>query len=252
MTHYPAEVMSARKLLRYALRMHYLSLKHTIFFLLMLVIIKYIALFFIHLTDRVWLQSIIEIIAIPFFLYFFAAGLLATHYAYTDQSLRFNGGYLKIIWKRQWDIYKTFFIYAVGFFVVYGIMLLVVFLTNRIAHTTDASSNYIILLIGAVLLVMYGAMLYFSVPLIIIDKKPNGNVFYRSILLSEKNKFGVILSLSILGATLLLLMPGMLHEYFLSAYHLNAVFDFLVLCVAAPIYFNFLLFLINDSKLSLK
>lgn|SRR3990167_3815248 len=252
MTHYPAEENSARKLLRLSVKLHYVTLKYTISFFLAMVILKYIALFSLSFSIHYWLQILVEIITGFIIFYFFAAGLHSAHYALMDKPVESMMANLKIIWEKKKIIYQTLVIYLLSVIAIFWLGKLIIVIVNRIAHNTTGEPTTAGIMIGAVLLIICAAMFYFSVPLAIIDKKPNHNFFYQSMLLSEKNKFGILLSYSILGATLLLLAPGMPHEYFLHVYHLDIVFDFIVLSVAGPIYFNLLLLLINDSKLLVK
>lgn len=248
MNRYPTEVVATRKLLRRAVRLHYLTLKHTIFFLLLITATKYAAVLLIDLVPNLYLDIVIEIIAAVFVVFFFSAALLSTHRSFIDKPFQSNKESLKIIWQEKQKIYATFFIYAIGVVAAYYVAQCIVLLGDKLLHATSPMEHPYVLMIGFVVFAMYVLMFYFSFPLSIIEKKSIPILFRDSVLLGEKNKFGVVFLCCMFAAVILLLTPGMIHEYLLSTYHLDALFDFIVLCVAAPIYFNFLLFMMSDAK----
>lgn len=250
MNRYPTEEMSPRQLLRRSVRLHYLTLKYTILFFLIMVVIKYLALFVLNFIANSYLKILVEIVAAVMIFYCFSATLLTAHQAFIDKPLLSFKHALKRIWFHSREIYATCLIYAAGGIIIYELTILTVFVVAKFTHPINPSTHNIILAVGIILLVMYVSMLYFSVPLAILDQESIWKSFYRSVWLTEKNKVGIFISFSIVGILLLLLTPGMMHEYLLSVYHLDSLFDFVVLCVGAPIYINFLLFLIHDSKLS--
>lgn len=246
MNRYPETELDLSVLLKRSIRLHYLTLKHTIFFILAMTVVKYLSILLLALFPGHLVHIAVYVVAVLLIVYFFAAALLAAQRAFTDQPLSTLDA-VKSVWKRILPIYGTFLAYVIGAVVVYHLGNYLVIGVEKLLHESLDVSG-ITLIISTAFLLVFVAMFYFSFPLSIIDEKPIHQAFYDSVLLTEKNKFGILVLFLILGATLILLIPGAMHEYFLTLYHLDAVFDFVVLCVATPIYINLLLLLINDAK----
>ncbi|OGT41209.1 MAG: hypothetical protein A3F13_08220 [Gammaproteobacteria bacterium RIFCSPHIGHO2_12_FULL_40_19] len=247
MNRYPDNELSFSDLLKRSIRLHYLTLKHTIFFILVITLIKYLSVLALALTPMP-AHKAVYIIAALIISYFFAAALVAAQRAFLDQSGSMLNA-LKTIWHRILPIYGTLLIYVIGTIILYYLIDSVTFAVDKLLHEPSSSSLHGgSLILMTALMFMYIAMFYFAFPITIIDEKPVHKAFYDSTLMTEKNKFGVLILFLILCSTIVLLIPGAIHEYFLTLYHLDAVFDFIVLCVAGPIYINLLLLLINDSK----
>lgn len=251
MNRYPDNELTFSALFKRSMRLHYLTLKHTIFFILGITLLKYFSVLAIAITTG-YAHQVIYIIAALIILYLFSAALLSAQRAFLDKPESALNA-VKTIWRRVLPIYVTLLIYVVGMVILYYLIEYAALAVDKLLHEPQSSSLHggSLILMTAVLFT-YIAMLYFAFPLVIIDEKSVGKAFYDSAVLTEKNKAGVLLLILILCATLVLLTPGAVHEYFLSLYHLDAVFDFVVLCVATPIYINLLLLLINDSKQQLQ
>ncbi|MCX7125130.1 MAG: hypothetical protein NTU49_05130 [Gammaproteobacteria bacterium] len=254
MTRYPMQELSFSELLKRSVRLHYLTLKHTIFCILFMTITKYACILLLGLFLNTYSQDVIYIVAALIMAYFFSAAMLATHNAFNDRPKPINDT-LKEIWGRTLQIDTTFIFYVGGIFIVYYFskLLLLIFdklFHNLLSHPLSGSDNGIF--ISMIFTFVYLAMFYFSFPISVIDKKSAKKAFSESVLLTEKNKWGIFISFGIISITTLLITPGMIQEYFLSMYHLDVLFDFVVLCVAVPLYINLLLFLINDSRVQVK
>ena len=247
MNRYPDNVMSFSDLLKRSIRLHYLTLKHAIFFILMITLIKYLSILVLAFTPM-RAHKVVYIVAALIIAYLFAAALLSVQRAFFDRSESVLSA-IKTIWRRILPIYTTLLTYVVGIVVIYYLTDYATMAVDKVLHepTTSGLHGGTLIFMTAIMFV-YIAMFYFSFPISVIDEKSMRRAFYDSALLSEKNKFGILVLFLILGSTLMLLLPGAVHEYFLTVYHLDAVFDFVVLCVATPIYINLLLLLINDAK----
>jgi len=245
MNRYPNNEMSLGDIFNRSVRLHYLTLKHTILCIFFITIVKYISMILIQSVSTQY-QYLIYVIAATAIVYFFSAALFATHRAFIDesQSIRVT---LKTIWHRAIQIYTTFAAYIIGIILVDYLSKLLVLGIDKIFHQA-ITSNGVTLIVTTILVMVYIATFYFAFPITVIDEKPAHKAFYISALLTEKTKFAVLISFMILSAVILLLTPGMINEYLLSTYHLDALFDFVVLCVAVPLYINLLLFIIHDAK----
>src|SRR3990167_515408 len=203
MNRYPIDEQSFLSLLRKSLRLHYLTLKHTIAFIICITVVKYFAVWIEDLSSSLIFQYTIDFIAACGIAYFFAAALLATHYAFVDQP----------------DTTKN--------------------IMNKInVRVKPILITFIIYILGGVLVVLFGKSLGLAV-----------EKFFPT----SENAAGFILLVRIIllftfAVTVLLLTPATISEYFFSVYHVDIIFDFIVLCVAVPLYINLLLFLIDNAK----
>lgn len=246
MKRYTPEVLSLRDTLKRSLRLHYLTLKYTIFCILFITVTKYVSIWCASLFSNVILQFIIYVIATLIIFYFFAVALLATHCVFIDQPQSIRDT-MKAIWHRRIPIYTTFIAYIAGAAIIYFLMSHLILSLDKMFHISPMIYAGLLIVMFTLFLI-FVALFYFSFALSIIDEKNFQTAFYNSAILTEKNKMGLLMLFCILDATILLVTPKMVHEYFLSVYHLDVVFDFVVLCVAIPLYINLLLFLIHDTK----
>lgn len=246
MNRYPIDEQSFLSLLQKSLRLHYLTLKHTIAFIICITVVKYFAVWIEDLSSSLIFEYVIDFIAACGIAYFFAAALLATHRAFVDQPDTTKNIINKINMRVK-PILMTFIIYILGgvIVVLFGKSLGLA-IEKFFPNSTNAAG--FILLVRIILLMAYIALFYFSFPLSVIDEKPAAQAFYASVVLTEKQKWGVFVSFFIFAITILLLTPATISEYFFSVYHVDIVFDFIVLCIAVPLYINLLLFLINNAK----
>lgn len=248
MNRYLDSEASLTQVLYRSFRLHYLTLKHTILCLLAIALIKYLSTYFALMTRNVYVESVIYVISAVFAVYFFSAALLATHRAFIDQPQSFLDS-LKVVWEKKFTIFVSFFGYVIGFFIVLFFADLLIAAVNRLFHEPSVLHGFSLLLKLTALL-MYLAMFSLAFPLSVIDdEKSFYTAFTKSIVFSEKNKLGIFLLFLMLGITFLLISPQTVQEYFLTMYHLEGVFDFVVLCVLAPLFINALLMIIHDSKL---
>lgn len=250
MNRYPKAESNFTQLLKQSFRLHYLTLKHCIFFIFLLTAVKYIAMIFTLFISNGIAQAGVYIVAGLIMLYLFSAALLSTHEAFMDRSITFSDALLGIK-KNSLNIYITFLIYLAVVFVAYAIGEILGYVVTKVLNEYLTTTHGVTLLFSTVLLLICLFVFLFSYPLVVIESKKIQNAFYDSLVLSGKCKFGIVFLFAILIAINLLISPRSLQEYFLSTYHLGVLYDFLVLCVMLPLFINLLLLLINDSKLQL-
>lgn len=248
MNRYPNAEASLTQLLKKSFRLHYLTLKHCIFFILLITVVKYGAVLFTLFISNSVLQAIIYSIAGLLMIYLFAAALLSTHEAFMDRSKTFVDTMAEIK-KNATNIYATFFAYIIGILCTYGVAKLLGLAIDNLLDKYFSAIHGFTMIFSVTLILMFLAMFLFSYPLAVIESKKIQNAFYDSVVLSDKNKLGIFVLFFILIAIDMLISPAALQEYFLSTYHLGALFDFVVLCVMLPLFINLLLLVIHDSKL---
>lgn len=246
MNRYPDKVLSLTEILKRSIRLHYLTLKHTIACILLIAIVKNVAVMGLSLFTSAIMQWIIYLVAAVLIVYFFAVALQATNSAFRDQPKSIMDS-MKSAWNNIIQTYLAFFAYVFGAIIVFRITRLLIVAVDKLIHEPSAMHG-LVHIIALTLTLLFVAIFYFGFPITIVDEKSMHKSFYDSILLSEKEKLGILMSLLILGAVILLLTPSLVSEYFLSMFHLDALFDFVVLCVALPLFVNSLLLLLSDAK----
>lgn len=250
MNRYPTAETSVTQLFKQSFRLHYLTLKHTIFFILLMTIVKYIAAIFTLFVSNEIARTILFFFATLAGIYLFSAALLATHESFMDRSKSFTD-ILTVIKKNVVNIYSTLFIYIVGIICTWYVAKLLNFSIEKMLGSYFSAVHGFTFILSVTLILMFIAMFFFSYPLVVLEAKKIKNVFYESLILSDKNKFGIFVLLFLLLATDMLISPVSLQEYFLSRYHLGVLFDFVALCVMLPLFINLLLLTIHDAKLQL-
>ncbi|EKD45166.1 MAG: hypothetical protein ACD_70C00039G0003 [uncultured bacterium] len=250
MNYYPNQEIGITTLFGKSLRLHYLTLKHSILCIALITIVKFLAVCASNAVESGFLHWLFAIITAFFVVYFFSMALYATHHAFLDSPKSFLES-AQSIWQNKIVIYSVFWLYVVGMFVVYYALKFVLEGLMYLFHEPTHLQGVILIICTAFLLV-YVAIFYFSYPLSVIEHDSIFSAVQDSMLLSEKNKSGVLVSLMILFLIVLLASPGTMHEYFLSAYHLDGVFDFVLFCVGIPLYINLLLLTIHDTQLQVQ
>lgn len=250
MNRYPNTETNLTQLFKSSFRLHYLTLKQTIFFILLITVVKNIAMIFALYVSNGIAQSVVYFIAGLLMVYLFSAALLSTHESFMDRSKTFTDT-LAEIKKNVVNIYVTFFAYIVGILCAYGVARLLALAIHHILRNYSFPLHGVTVILLATFVLMFLAMFLYSYPLAVIDSKKIQSAFYDSLVLSDKNKLGIFVLFFIIIAIDVLISPASLQEYFLSSYHLGVLYDFVVLSVMLPLFINLLLLLIHDAKLQL-
>lgn len=251
MNRYPTEEISLAQMVKRAFRLHYLTLKNTIFFILLLVFIKYctavLSLFF---TNAI-VHNILSLFTLLMGIFFFSAALYATHESLMDHKKTFFDAFRETK-KNALMIYGALLTYIVIIVLGYLIAKLLGMIVVKLISDFQSPIHGVRVILSATIVLMTVAMFFFVYPLAVIDSKRITKTLYNSLVLSDKSKMGIFCLLFIIIAMDLLISPASMQEYFFSSYHLGVVYDFVVLCVMLPLFINLLLLVINDAKLQLK
>ena len=242
---YPTGELGMGALLKRALRLHYLSLRYSILCILLITITKFIATSMPTVFSNGYIAFATYLLCTLLISFFFSAALLATHRAFIDQPKPIKNA-IQTIWVEKKRIYAILAAYAAGIVCLHYLTLGILFLEERL-FPSIAVHGFTLMLLTALLLT-FVAMFFFAPFYVVIEKTSFGSVVRSSLILGEKNKFGIFLLFILLFVLTLLLAPKSMHEYYLSTYHLDVLYDFIALCVLLPIFINFTLLLINDSK----
>jgi hypothetical protein len=243
---YPDKEMSTLGLVKQITRLLYTSFKKSLVWIVLIALVQHASISWLATFGGFYGQAVIDMLALILIAFFFSVALYSSHHAFIDQPVSMMGS-IKAIWQKKIHIFSVLLMYVVGAILVYYAVELIIQGVDRLLHEPSALHGLTLILTTAFLL-MYVAMFYFAFPLAVIDEKPFPSVFYDSLLLTEKNKTGVIVLLMILGALIIMMTPGMAYMDYLMAYHLQFLYTLVLLCIAVPIYINLLLLLIHDSK----
>lgn len=250
MNRYPREEISLTDIIKKSFRLHYLTLKHIILFILIITLVKYTAMMSAFFISNEIAKTVVYFFAWIIVIYLFSAALFSSHETFMDRSKTFSDA-LAEIKKNVSNIYGTFFGYIVVILCAYALAKLLMYAAYKILPHYLSPVHGVMLIITATIVLATTFMFFYSYPLAVIDSKKIKNAFYDSLLLSDKNKLGMFSLLAILIAVNMLISPESLQEYFLSTYHLGVLYDLVVLCVMIPLFINLLLLLINDAKLQI-
>lgn len=247
MYRYVDKELTFTPIIKRALRLHYVTLKHTIPFILCITVIKYLAVLLTGFVGNNVVSDFLYVVTAFIIAYFFSMALLAAHRAFIDKPITTMDA-ARAITQRLLPIFITLLCYAFGATIVYLIADLVMRGVDHLIGDRTATVYMATFIITSVLTLVFVGMFYFCFPLTVLDEKEWRKAFFDSAILTEKLKFNVLILILILGATVLLLTPGSIGEYILSSYHLELIFDFVVLCVLVPLYINLMLLTIHAGK----
>jgi hypothetical protein len=251
MNRYPAEVLSLGQMVKHAFRLHYLTLKNTIFFILLLVMVKYFsAVFSLFFTNPI-IDGALSIVTLLFGIFLFSAAMYSTHASFMDHKNSFSGAFYATK-QNALSIYAAFFAYVGIILLGYLIAKLFGMIIFKLVSDFRSPVHGLRVILSATIVLMTVGMFFFVYPLAVIDPKKITKTLYNSLVLSDKSKIGIFTLLFIIIAIHLLISPASLQEFFFSTYHLGVVYDFVVLSVMVPLFINLLLLIINDAKLQLK
>lgn len=248
MMKYPSNELMISQTLWKALRLHYVTLKHVVVYALLIALTKSLTVFLIGLYPGN--EIFLNCVTVVFWLLiaaFVSFSLYVTHQTFIDKPVSFLNGFRATLLRFP-KFYFTVLLLIVGAIVIFYFGEFLMLVLAKLLNESSPFHKATVLVISAMILA-YVAIFSFLLPLTIMEeKKPLLKLISESVLLSEKNKFGVMILFMLLLSTILLLLPGTLHEEFFKKYHVDILFDFVVLAVMLPIILNFLLLIINDSK----
>lgn len=247
MYRYVDKELTFTPIIKRALRLHYVTLKHTIPFIICITVIKYLAVMLTSLIGNNVISDFLYVVTAFILAYFFSMALLAAHRAFIDKPLATMEA-VRTITRRLFPIFATFVCYVLGAMIVYTVADLAMRGVDHLVGDRTSTAYMTTVLIAFALMMVFVGMFYFSYPLTVISEKGWRKAFFDSAILSERVKFNVLILIMILAAAVLLLTPGSIGEYILSSYHLELVFDFVVLCVLMPLYINLMLLTIHAGK----
>jgi len=244
---YPREEISLLKMFKLSFRFHLNTLRYALFPILFL---AFCSLFFRQADNFIANATAIlalKYLSIVIFFFFFSAALYNAHQFILNTPCEIKEGLKKTV---------RFFPKALAVLLLYLVGIKAItfgmhFFKQGVLYLDPSAGNTIIgllVIIKVTMILLFIFMFAFSYPLVAIDQTSISKSFYNSILLSEKNKFGVLILFFIIALiTSFLNNPGKIATFF-QTYHLMPVYDLFILFIFIPCLINLLLLMINDSK----
>lgn len=244
---YPTEEVNLSKMFRLSFRQHFLAVKYLFLPILLLLFAKplFQSLDVASLNPYLLLAS--KYFYFFIFILLFSPGLLSVHAALNNQHQSYLAS-ARIIMKNFFNIFGAIFCYFLGFVLI---ALAMHFLMKGIRFFDPNAPHEIklfLLLVEFSGTLIFLCMFFFSYALSIIDQTNILKSFRNSMMLSEKNKFGIFVLLFIISMLYSLIKGGADQIDFIQAHHLILAYDFFALIVFVPLFANLLLLLVNDSK----
>lgn len=255
MNTYPKREITFRKMFQLSFRQHFSTMYYGFFCIALLFLIAFMHAHFLqNVHDHSFAPVTIlgfKVIYVLFFIFFFSVALLNTHQAFSGQGYHYTDAFRKICLR------MPRLLLILGIYI--GGMCLLIYLLRGL-HTAifyldkqaDSAVEFVVDFFSLIVFLLFICIFFFSFPLAVIKHDSLSTTFKESMLLSEKNKTGIILLLFFITMTYSLLLSQGQDISFVARHQLGYLYDFLVLCVMVPLCMNFLLLLINDAKQQIK
>src|SRR3990167_827195 len=208
---YPTGELGLGQLLKRSLRMHYLSLKYSIFCILLITFVKYLATSLPLIVSNPYVEWSLYLVSGLAISFLFSAALLATHRAFIDDPKPI-GNAIRTIWARKLPIYAVLAAYFAGIFLLHYVVVAVIAIEDHFLASI-AIHGFTLMMLTAIMLTFI-AMFFFAPSFVVIEEGTFSKVARSSLILGEKNKFGILVLFIFLFAIVLLLAPNSMHEYY--------------------------------------
>lgn len=249
MSRYPDETMSLGQLFTRSVALHYRTFKHAVFFILLFALVKDGGYFLSTLSENTYLQLGIAIIAFLVLILLLGCLFKSADIAISGDRQQFTSVLADTL-KNYHVLLICLVLYVLGIVIAQYFSYFVRDILAQMFPHDEKTLHLTVFMLGIALIFLFLGMFAYAFPLCATGKaKTLGKAFYDSLILTVTNKFGVIVFFALSFMLFVLVSPTTLHEYYLATYHLSLLFDLVVLSVVMPIMINFLLLLINDSRL---
>lgn len=231
-----------------SLRQYGPVLKKIILIILIAVLIKNSYLYLGGMPTTNWLRYLIEIMITIVIGYFVFVGLYMTNKVINHQSFSFIDA-LKQSWPLVIQAYLASIIYIIMFVILYFLAHFILHLIRPTGLNAPLYRGLVYFFVTSLPFLLFIVFSFFTIPLIIIDEVGVLAAFITSFrLIGSKNwlnSFGLYV---IFVLIFLIVDPYTRHGEFLARYHLNALFDFIILSIALPLFYSMIVFTLNDLK----
>ena len=232
-----------------AFRNHFKLLKSSLGLIVCLTLSLLIVAYLPRLSRSVTLTIFIDLISSILVLFFSGAILYQAQRVLFETPVTQKQACLYMR-ERSPSFYLACFIYAVGL-TVYCLAILAL-IHHWIGETSQATRMkelmaLVFLLVIPVVVVM--VMLMYTLPLVILDKLQVRKAFAASWHLTTNRMLPTFFIYVVFGIIYMAIMPTTRHAFFFMHYHVYWLYSFVVLCVLAPIFFNYYVLMLNDVKL---
>jgi len=248
MIHIPNTPRPFSDLLGISIRHHFTVLKKIIWLIVMIVVVKDL---YIYLggfpTNPIW-AYVVGIIMTALLIYLFVTALYISNRVLHSEGVSLSEAFLAVN-KRLIPLYSASLIFIVA-------PILVVILSELSLHyfAGPAVERFkytgLIFTLAVGIPILYAFLRFFyTIPLIVTEDFPIWKAFSEASKLLGENWMRVFGVYACIIAVWLLVSPDTLHGHFMKAYHISALFDFIIFCVTLPIVTNLIVFMRNDLRL---
>ncbi len=248
MIHFPSTARTFLDVLGISIRHHFVVLRKTVWLIVMIVVVKDLYIYLGGMpANPIW-QYFIGIVMLILLIYLFMAMLYMTNRVLRSEYVTLSDA-LSGMNKQLAPLYLSSLIFII-------VPTLLLLLSELILHLMAGAGvdHYkyagliFVLVVG--IPILYGYLRYFyTIPLIVMEDFPIWKAFREASQLVRKNWARVFGVYACAIAIWLLVSPDTLHGHMIQAYHISALFDFIIFCVTLPIMMNLVVFIRNDLRL---
>lgn len=248
MSFYPEVPMSLQSIWRASTRHYFYIFKLTFVYIALIVLAKNSYLFIGGMPHNWIFKAIAALLLTAGLIYLWSCSFASACAALRDEF--FN---MRIIFRRinrmAIQIYMCCLLYAVVVVALY-------YLGHGIIYAIEWGAGKQAWLKGLGIVVFCGfpimiflAMTFFALPLVIAEEEHYFKAFYQSVYLVSTHWAHGFVAYIVLLVMLFLTSPDTLHWHFMSAYFITLPFDLVVLSVLLPLYNTVVLLSLNDLQL---
>ena len=248
---YPAQEQTFSELSMTALRQHYATLKAIFVYLIAFTALKGFYFSALDLSISPYAKIAIHVAVAIIALFLIAAGLLVADRAFKGEPLSFKASFLAAL-QRLPRAFAFLVLYIAGAYLARYFGWLLLYSIGKLINEQSAVHSAM-LLISLIFLAVFMAIFCLMVPLSIVEEKVSVRMVYESIIISGKQKFGILVLFLIVFFSGMFLSPVLFfHKLdFVKNYGLGSLVDFIILSIVAPFFINVLLLIINDGKIQM-
>jgi len=248
MMHMPNTSKTFLDLLNASIRHHFPVLKKIIWWILLFVMVKDLHLYIGGSPDNLIWVYVVGIVVTALLIYLFAMMLYTSNRVLRSEPVALPDAFFAVS-KQLVPLYLASLLFIIA-------PILLVFAAKFILHLLASPSVLHYKFTGLIfslvvgLPILYAYLRYFyTIPLIAMEGLPIGEAFYEASALVGRNIVRIFGVYACIFAIWALVSPNTLHGHFMQAYHVSALFDFIVFCVTLPIIVNLIVFMRNDLRL---
>lgn len=246
---YPSKPLTYFRILLKSLRHHPIVLKQTILLIAVMVIVKDLFIYLGGLPSNIYLRWLFMVLISVVLIYLWSVMLYLTSELFSARVISLQSAIQRVN-KRLLQIYGCCLTYVIGAALLVAFANFLLLIAKRYdADIPLVMESLWVVVLGGIPTLVYLISCLFALPIVIMEDVGVFAAFNQSRRLVKRRWFGVFGVYMIFLITMLLTSPNTIHAHLLRHYHIEVLFDFVVLCVMLPIFTNAVLFMLNDLRL---